>query len=264
MIGTSSKAAVASTMVRQSTASNNDRNIWIRRSQPRTNATCRLFCFPYAGGGASIFDQWDGREVEVVAVQLPGREDRLTEAPFTDLAKAVKAIAFGISPLLEEPFAFLGHSMGGLLGFELAHELKKSGKEPFHLFVSGCVAPHLPRKSRLHHNLPRNQFMRELRQLNGTSEELLDSPEYVDLLLSFLRPDLQMVDEYQCKKRPPLSCPVTAIYGTEDKLANKRDMQEWNRYTTGSFGLCAIPGDHFFLKSATDILLELISRRILV
>jgi medium-chain acyl-[acyl-carrier-protein] hydrolase len=257
MMSAGSKAAVAPTMVRRSLA-NLDQNVWVRRGQSSPNSTSRLFCFPYAGGGASIFDQWGGHfsdEMEVVAVQLPGREERFKEAPFTEMSKVEKAIASGISPFLEKSFAFFGHSMGGLLAFELAHEIRQSGKEPFHLFVSACVAPHLRRKSRLHHDLPRSQFPRELRHLDGMAEELLNLPECLDL---------QMVDEYQCRQRPPLSCPITAFYGTEDKLANKLDMQEWRGYTSGSFGLCAIPGDHFFLKSATDILLELISRRILI
>src|SRR5690349_18667918 len=133
---TNGKAAVAAGEVRRRFESSS-RNPWIKGDRRRMNATHRLFCFPYAGAGASIFERWSGRltdEVEVVAVQLPGRENRLREAPFTELLTAVKAIAVGISPFLDKPFAFFGHSMGGLLGFELAHELRQSGKEPFHLF----------------------------------------------------------------------------------------------------------------------------------
>jgi medium-chain acyl-[acyl-carrier-protein] hydrolase len=258
MISTSDKTA----SVRRQPG-NSSSSVWIKRGHLRKNAAYRLFCLPYAGGGASIFERWSGRlsdEAEIMAVQLPGRENRSKEAAFTDLLTAVKAVASGISPFLEEPFAFFGHSMGALLAFELAHELRQLGKEPFHLFVSACGAPHLPQKSRLHHALPRTQFLKEMRLLNGTDEELLDSPEYVDMLLSFLRPDLQMIDEYQYRQRPPLSCGITAFYGTEDRIAEKKDMQEWRRYGNGLFRLCVVPGDHFFLKSAEEIVLELISR----
>jgi medium-chain acyl-[acyl-carrier-protein] hydrolase len=241
------------------------RKKWIREDQLRPDATQRLFCFPYAGGGASVFEAWPGHledEMDVVAVQLPGRESRTGEAPYTDLLEAVKATAQAILPFLDRPFAFFGHGMGGLLSYELAHELQRSGKIPFHLFISACGVPHLPRKSRLHHALPRPQLLKELRHLTGTESELFESSEYLDLLLSSFRSDLQMLDDYEYRQRPLLSCPITALYGTDDKLADKRDMQEWSRYSSGSFGLCVIPGDHFFLKSSEDILLELLSRRI--
>jgi len=95
---------------------------WIDYLKPNPRANVRLFCFPYAGGGASIFRTWANdvpTGVEVCPVQLPGRESRLIEQPFTRLSSLVQALAQAISPYLDVPFAFFGHSMGALISFEL-------------------------------------------------------------------------------------------------------------------------------------------------
>ena len=96
---------------------------WIAFRKPSPQARLRLFCFPYAGAGASIFRTWpDGlpADVEVCPVQFPGRGTRLMERPFTQLSPLVQALAQALAPLLDKPFAFFGHSLGALVGFELA------------------------------------------------------------------------------------------------------------------------------------------------
>lgn len=108
----------------------------------------RLFCFPYAGGGASIFRRFPESlppGVEVCAVQLPGREDRYVEPAFSRLPAAVAALAGALHAHLQPPFAFFGHSMGALLAFELTRLLAVApdAPQPDHLFVSGRRAPHL-------------------------------------------------------------------------------------------------------------------------
>jgi medium-chain acyl-[acyl-carrier-protein] hydrolase len=152
--------------------------------------------------------------------------------------------------------------MGALLAFELAHEVRRFGFEPVRLFVSACCAPHVKRESPLHHKLPHDDFVKQLRTLDGTPREILDSRESLEMFLPLLRADLQMVDLYAYKNRPPLTCPITALYGTEDRDATCKDVQLWREHTSGGFSLCAIPGNHFFVKSETPILLELLTRQL--
>jgi len=103
---------------------------WVMYPRPNPDARLRLFCFPYAGGGASVFYAWaeGSPQMEVCPVQLPGRESRLSEPPFTRLPPLVQALASDIRTHLDKPFAFLGHSMGATIAFELARELAREQK----------------------------------------------------------------------------------------------------------------------------------------
>src|SRR5262249_13687929 len=121
------------------------RERWLACARPRPQADIRLFCFPYAGGGASVFRGWaDGlpASVEVCPVQLPGRGTRFREPAFTRLPPLIEALAESLRPHLDRPFAFFGHSLGALVAFELARYLHQhQGREPVRLFVSGCGGP---------------------------------------------------------------------------------------------------------------------------
>ncbi|MEQ8964161.1 MAG: alpha/beta fold hydrolase, partial [Coleofasciculus sp. C2-GNP5-27] len=151
---------------------------WVICRKPNAQAKLRLFCFHYAGGGAWSFRDWSDNlpsSVEVCSIELPGRGFRLAEAAFTSLDPLVRAIADVLVPHLDKPFAFFGHSMGGLVSFEVARVLRTNqGLNPVHLFVSAHRAPQLPDPDPPIHNLPEPEFLDELRHLEGTPEEVLD------------------------------------------------------------------------------------------
>src|SRR5262245_40590829 len=145
---------------------------WIAHRQPGAQTTLRLFCFPYAGGCASLFRTWIGQlpsGVEVCPIQLPGRENRWKETPSTNLPELIQEMFRALPPYLNKPFAFFGYSMGALISFELARALRQQHyPSPLHLFVSACRAPQIPRSSRPIYQLERSSFIEALRQLNGT------------------------------------------------------------------------------------------------
>ena len=121
---------------------------WITCPHPNPGARLRLFCLPFAGGGASAYRLWAAdlpAWVEVCPIQLPGREDRYGEPAFTSLIGLSRAMSREVTPFLDRPFAFFGHSMGALVGFELARALRHSkAPAPLAMFLAAYPAPHLP------------------------------------------------------------------------------------------------------------------------
>jgi medium-chain acyl-[acyl-carrier-protein] hydrolase len=239
-------------------------NPWFVCAKPNPSAPLRLFCFPYAGGGANIYRPWPDAlspYVEVYAVQPPGRGGRLREVPFSRLGPVLDALAREIRPYLDKPFAFFGHSMGAITSFELALRLQaEGGRLPFHLYVSGRAAPHMHAEGRATYALPDDEFIEELRRLNGTPKELLDNPELMQLMLPLLRADFALCQTYEPTPAARLACPVTAFGGLQDSHAGKEEMQGWGVYTDSDFVVRMLPGDHFFLHASQPLLLQAVAR----
>jgi len=242
---------------------------WIAFRKPNPQARLRLFCFPYAGPGASIFRTWsDGlpADVEVCPVQFPGRETRLMEAPFTQLSPLVQALAQALVPLLDKPFAFFGHSLGALVGFELARQLRKQpgqpAVQPVRLFVSGDRAPQIPQRNRPIHALPEREFLVELRRLNGIPGKVLENAELMQIMLPALRADFAVYETYVYSTEPPLNCPISIFGGLQDRRVSRGDLEAWRDQTSVSFSLRMFPGDHFFLNTTQPLLLHELSQEL--
>lgn len=239
---------------------------WVNCHQPRAHARLRLFCFPYAGGGASIFRTWwldMPEEVEVCSIQLPGREKMVRTAPFTQLVPLVDKMVQVLLPYLDIPFVFFGHSMGALLSFELARQLRKQkALTPVHLFVSSCRAPQLPATDAPIHQLSENEFIEKLRHLNGTPKLILQHTEFMQLFLPVIRADFSVCETYLYSPKPPLDCSISAFGGAQDHVISYKQLAAWREQTCGSFILQLFPGDHFFLQSARPLLLQVISRQL--
>jgi medium-chain acyl-[acyl-carrier-protein] hydrolase len=230
--------------------------------RPVKDAALRLFCFPYAGGGVSIYRQWPEqlpRNVEVQVLEMPGREMRLHEPGFVHVDSLVPVAAAAMRRYLHQPFAFFGHSMGGLIGFELARLLRREHSvEPRALFASGRPAPQLPVEPPTY-NLPEKELIEDLREKNGTPEEVLAHAELLQLLIPTLRADFQLCQTYQYKSEPPLKCRIAAFGGLSDPFVSREDLEKWREQTTGPFQVRMFPGDHFFLHSSQSLLLQMLS-----
>jgi medium-chain acyl-[acyl-carrier-protein] hydrolase len=241
-------------------------NSWIAFRKPNPQGRLRLFCFPYAGTGASIFRTWsDGLpdHVEICPVELPGRGTRLMETPFTQLSPLIQALAEAVAPLLDKPFAFFGHSLGALVSFELARQLRRqSGVQPQRLFVSADRAPQIPPRHRPTHALPEKQFLEELRRLNGTPGKILDHAELMQIMLPILRADFAVYQTYVYTPEPPLDCAIFGFGGLQDNRISRGDLEAWREQTTVSFSLRMFPGDHFFLTATQKPLLQALSQEL--
>jgi medium-chain acyl-[acyl-carrier-protein] hydrolase len=241
-------------------------NAWVSCPRPNPNAKVRLFCFPYSGAAANIFYPWADvlpPSWELCPVQLPGRGNRMSEPLATRLEPQVEAVAGGIAPYLDKPFAFFGHSMGALISFELARHLRRSGAPlPLHLFVSGHEAPHLPDRNPPLHALPEGELLDKLRELNGTPEEVLRHPELRELLIPILRADFAVCETYVHRPELPLDCPISAYSGLGDDYVNREELEAWREQTTGRISIRMFPGDHFYLNTARPYLLQALAREL--
>jgi len=241
------------------------RTPWLVNWKPNHRASVRLFCFPYAGGGNSIFDAWPQilpNTIEVCPVQLPGRGSRITEPAYTEMDQLVRDAGEALAPYLDKPFALFGHSMGALIGFELAHHLRREyNAQPVHLFVSGHCSPQTMSEP-LDPKLFDSELPGMLRRNNGTPEEVLENPELMELVVPVLRADVALCNSYLYTPKPPFSFPITAFGGLDDHGVPRRHIEGWREHTTGPFVLRMLLGDHFFLNTSRLPLLEAISKEL--
>jgi medium-chain acyl-[acyl-carrier-protein] hydrolase len=237
-------------------------SIWLTRA-PRSNARLRLFCLPYAGGGSSIFRNWQeclAPSIDPVPIQLPGRDARLLEKPNPDVHAVVEMLSEALEPYLDRPFALFGHSLGALISFELCRRLRLNGcPAPVRLFVSAFHAPQNPRRGKTIHHLSDSEFLEELRELGGTPEAVLRDRELMQILLPIVRSDFQMHETYAYRESAPLDCPISAFGGLQDRHVPEADLRAWRAQTSADFSLKMFPGDHFFLHTARKSLLRWIS-----
>jgi surfactin synthase thioesterase subunit/glycosyltransferase involved in cell wall biosynthesis len=233
---------------------------WFPSIQESGNAKLRLFCFPYAGGGASAFRGWAGFlpvEIAVCPVRLPGRETRLNEPAFDSMDLLIPRLREAIAPYLDRPFAFFGHSLGAIVAFELARSLKA---HPECLFVSGARAPQLRRDHVPPPPPSDDELIAELRRLNGIPQELIDHQELVQLALPALRADTALYRKYVYQEGPPLACPIRAYGGADDARITRENLENWAVQTTESFKLEVFPGGHFFLQTHRNEFLITLAR----
>ncbi len=217
-----------------------------------SSPTVRLVCLPYAGGGSAVYHRWRPAMpagVELLPVCLPGREGRVGQPLPPDLPTVASQVADEIATQLDRPYALLGHSMGALLAYELAHALHRRGvRSPALLVVAASGAPDAPPPADPFHALPDDEFVRQLRQrFDGIPAAVGDNPELLALLLPILRADVRLVETYRSPARPPLEVEIVALGGADDPAISAAKLAGWRTHTTGKFSARLLPGGHFFL-----------------
>lgn len=233
---------------------------WVTCPQPDPTARLRLFCFPFAGGGASTYRSWVGAlpGIEVWLIQPPGREIRFQEPHLTSVA----ALAAGVLAALplDRPYAFFGHSLGAAVAYETSRMLAQRHLElPVRLIVSARSAPNRPSQCPYVHTLPNDRLIAELRRLGGTPEAILADAELMALLLPVLRSDLAASETYHPAELAALPCLIVALVGEADSTVASEDAAAWQAYSTAGFQLHVLPGGHFFLQSQRERVLRIIA-----
>ena len=226
------------------------------RAEPRR----RLFCMPYAGGGVAPFRLWHRSlpdDVEVVAVQLPGREAPLREAPLSSISAMVESILPEIADATDVPYAIFGHSMGSLIAYELTVHLQQAGgRSPDRLFVSGRRAPdEIDTRPDLH-ALPTSTFLVELQRRYGAiPAPVLAEPELLELLVPVVRADIRAVESYRAPAQPVrIAAPVHVYGGESDEHPLPSQLSGWSRCALDSVRVRVFPGNHFYLNEQREAL----------
>jgi len=185
------------------------------------------------------------------------------EDPFTEMSPLVQVLAQALSSLLDKPFAIFGHSLGALVGFELARELRRQySVSPIRLFVSAGRAPQVLRRDSYIHTLPAKEFLAEVRRLNGIPTAVLEHDELMAIIFPLLRADFALYDTYEYSAEPLLHCPISTFGGWQDSRVSRSDLEAWRAETTACFSLRMLPGGHFFLNTARPLLLQIISQEL--
>jgi medium-chain acyl-[acyl-carrier-protein] hydrolase len=233
---------------------------WFPGAGANRLAAVRLFCFPYAGGSASVFRHWSSAmppTIELCPVQLPGREHRSAHPPLTTVPAVVDELASGLQPFLDRPFVLFGHSLGAVIAFELVRELRRRARSlPSHLFASACASPETIHPAGPARPLSDDEVLEELRRYHLTPPDVLESRFFRRHALPYIRADFHLWDSYLYRPEPPLPCPITAVVAREDTVVRPDSMAGWPAQTTASFTSLAFDGDHFSILESSPPLVR--------
>ncbi len=235
---------------------------WTTGRQPKRWASARLLCLPFAGGTSSAFNPWRAcmpASIELCPIQLPGRQNRLAESPPEDLISLAETLSDVLQPLFDLPFAIFGHSMGALLGYELARRLRsRAGLSPAHLIVSGSEAPQVPGAGRHLEGVGDDELV-ERAEIPG---EIRENPEVLALVLPALRADIMMCARYVYEPGGVLDCPVSALGGHRDPQVPTTSLDKWQIHTTGAFERRVFPGEHLYLLQRPEDVAAVATQRL--
>lgn len=238
---------------------------WVTsNSHPQAQCKVKLFCFPYAGGGSAVFYPWREAlrsEIDLLRIQLPGREHRLREPLFTNLDALVEKLVNELwHEFSQQPVAFFGHSMGAVVAFEVVRELERQHDiVPVHLFVSGHRAPHLPNPDLPCSNLSDVDFIARVCAYEGIPDLILQNQELMEIFLPILKADFEILESYCYKDGLPLICPLTVFGGMTDPKVSKKDIDAWSVHTSSHFDQQILSGGHFFIHDSMPQVIEQIN-----
>ena len=257
---------------------------WLIIVGPRAAPRVRLFCFPFAGGGSVVYRSWArfiDPEVEVVAIEPPGRLGRITETPIANMKEFVEQLVPEMEELLDRPFVFFGHCLGALTMYETARRLIHATKVgPDHLFVSGARPPDQiteqgPFEQRVMHDLlklaefrislppyaqPDDVFAELIRHFNiQATDQLLSNPELRQLILPLVRAEFQMATDYQFVREPPWEIPITCFAAKGDPYVSRHHALGWGRFTNLRLQVHIREGAHFAVVDDAAFIHEVIN-----
>jgi surfactin synthase thioesterase subunit/acyl transferase domain-containing protein len=264
-----------------------DGNGWLMVHRANPEASMRLFGFPFAGGGAATFRKWTEHldpGIELVAIEPPGRQTRISEAPIREIGEFLRQLVPELLPFLDKPFAVYGHCLGALTLFETVCTLiGEHGIAPVHVFVSGARAPdQLHRHQEFETDLmerllklpgynlfepiyqqPDDVFSEAILQFNVlATESLVQDPELRPLILPAIRAEFEMSSNYRYMPGAPWDVPITCLTGIHDTYVSADNARAWSRFTSKQFQLFMRESEHFIVVDDDQFLLRVINHEL--
>ena len=232
----------------------------IKCLQHQPMATLRLICIPYAGAGASVYRAWAkllAPKIEVFAVQLPGREDRLRDPAFRQWAPMMAALTGATADLPRMPTAIFGYSLGAVVALELSRWMHRHQADQLrHLFVAARPWPgDATAEGGAMEALDDKELLSILQHRYGTLPASLSHPEIREVALPALRADLMLLDSYVHALGPTLRCPVTVYGGRADPMTREFRLDNWLRESSGPLRVQLFESEHFFIDACQSDLL---------
>ena len=199
-------------------------------------------------------------DIELCIVQMPGREERLREPLITDMSELVATLGKELQTHTDRPFAFFGHSMGAMVAYEVACQLRDTGAAlPKHLFLSARAAPQLQDSSEPLRFLENEEFIERLHELYGAVPEAIrQSAELQEVFLPILRADVTLLETYAYAEGEQLDCPVSVFGGESDPAISSAMLAGWQQRTSASFAQHEISGGHFFVHAQREAVVSVV------
>ena len=240
---------------------------WISNYQTKEGSSIRLFCFHHSGGGAVFYREWNKllpQDVEVVPVQLPGRWERFSEAPMKDMKVLIPQLYEGLKAFLDKPYAILGNSLGALVAYELARELRRrKAATPLGLFMVARTAPHSPLGRNAFYTLPDMDLLQRMNELyGGVPDSLFTDPDQREIWLPLMRADLQLYETYQYQPEEPFSFPIHVFFGNADPTIKNCTVESWALHSSDEISINGLEGGHFFIETSKAQFFSLLSEKL--
>lgn len=228
--------------------------------KPKPNALFQLICFSYAGGSSDIFFPWLDKlhaQTELVVCQLPGRTHRILEAPYKNMNELLADLVKAIALFSGKRLIFFGHSLGSKVAYELTLMMRKNKLlEPLHFIASAAGAPHIPRRTPAISELPDALFLFAISRLSGTPLSIMNNKELMSLYLPALRADFTLIENHLNRSKTKISSRLTLLGGLQDKIVDAEDLIAWQELVVDDSGIHWLSGDHFFIKSQSEQVLQ--------
>lgn len=225
-----------------------------------------LFCLPYAGGSASIYNKWEKYLepfIQLHPIELRGRGRRFYEKCYDNLESNVSDIINSMKLVLHNntDYAILGHSMGSLLAYELYYKILSLNLPlPKHIFFCGYKAPHISPNEECISKLSDKEFLKKINEYGGTPQEILDNNEILEIFLPILRNDFKSIDTYKYAERNvKIDCDISILTGSNDNIQSN-ELIEWQYHTNKSCTFYTVKGNHFFINSNYTKVISIVNK----